>query len=123
MTLTWTAPGNGGSPITGYRIYRGGSSGAETLLTPVGLVTTYTDTTAVNGQQPTFDPDILMTSAASWNEDQPFPTADRTPQFERPKPNDPNKGTLEEKRRGPILFLIAMFLPPLYVLAWRLGVK
>ena len=48
VTLTWTTPASGGSPITGYTIYRGTSSGTETLLTTVGLVNTYTDTTAVN---------------------------------------------------------------------------
>ena len=34
------------------------------------------------------------------NEDNPFPTRERTPRFELPK-NDPNAGTVEEKRRGP----------------------
>jgi hypothetical protein len=52
------------------------------------------------GVTPTFEPDLLMASAASWNEDQPFPTPERTPRYERPK-NDPAKGTLDEKRRGP----------------------
>jgi hypothetical protein len=63
---------------------------------------------AANGQKPTFEPDILMTSGASWNDEQPFPTGDRTPQYERPKPNDPNKGTLEEKRRGPFPIGVAV---------------
>ena len=30
VTLTWIALGSGGSPITGFKIYRGTSSGAET---------------------------------------------------------------------------------------------
>ncbi|MDW5562418.1 MAG: Ser-Thr-rich GPI-anchored membrane family protein [Methanomassiliicoccus sp.] len=50
VTLTWSAPSsNGGSTITGYKIYRGSSSGSETLLTTVGNVLTYTDTAVTNG--------------------------------------------------------------------------
>jgi hypothetical protein len=52
------------------------------------------------GVTPAVEPEFLMASAASWNEEQPFPTNERVPRFERPK-NDPNKGTLDEKRRGP----------------------
>ena len=47
-----------------------------------------------------FDPIFMMTSPASWNDDNPFPTRERTPRFE-PKPDDPARGTPEEKRRGP----------------------
>lgn len=47
MHLTWTAPGSdGGSPITGYRIYRSSTTGTETLLTTIGNVTTWDDTVA-----------------------------------------------------------------------------
>jgi len=49
VVLTWTAPPNGGSAITSYRIYRGTSAGTETLLTTVGNVLTYTDTGRTNG--------------------------------------------------------------------------
>jgi len=49
VTLTWTTPASGGSSITGYKIYRGTTSGAETLLTTVGLVNAYTDAIVVNG--------------------------------------------------------------------------
>jgi hypothetical protein len=48
--LTWTAPSNGGATITNYKIYRGTSSGAETLLTPLGSSpTSFDDTTVTNG--------------------------------------------------------------------------
>ena len=47
--LTWTAPSNGGSSITNYKIYRATLSGAETLLTTLGNVTTYDDAAVTNG--------------------------------------------------------------------------
>ncbi len=51
VILTWSAPSsNGGSSITGYKVYRGTSSGGEVLLTTVGNVLTYTDSSLTNGQ-------------------------------------------------------------------------
>jgi hypothetical protein len=47
--LTWNTPSNGGSPITNFKVYRGTSPGAETLLTTLGTVTSYDDTTVTNG--------------------------------------------------------------------------
>jgi fibronectin type 3 domain-containing protein len=50
VALTWNAPGNnGGATVTGYKVYRGTSSGNETLLTSLGVVTSWTDSTAANG--------------------------------------------------------------------------
>ena len=42
--LSWTTPSGNGSALTGYRVYRSTTSGAETLLTTLGLVNSYTDT-------------------------------------------------------------------------------
>jgi Calx-beta domain len=44
--LSWSQSDTGGSPITGYRILRGTTSGGETLLANVGAVNKYDDTTA-----------------------------------------------------------------------------
>ena len=45
ITLAWGAPAdNGGSAVTGYRIWRGITSGGEVVLTAVGNVLTYLDT-------------------------------------------------------------------------------
>jgi hypothetical protein len=56
VSLRWTAPAsNGGVNITSYRVYRGTSSGGETLLTAggcssLGAVLSCTDTSLTNGQ-------------------------------------------------------------------------
>ncbi|OLS12234.1 MAG: putative protease [Promethearchaeota archaeon CR_4] len=50
VTLTWQVPvSDGGTAITNYKIYRGTSSGSETLLTTVGTVLTYVDTNVTVG--------------------------------------------------------------------------
>jgi fibronectin type 3 domain-containing protein len=50
VNLTWQAPSsNGGDAITNYKIYRGETSGGQTLLTTVGVIFLYSDETAENG--------------------------------------------------------------------------
>jgi hypothetical protein len=50
VSLAWSAPAsNGGSAITGYRVYRGARSGAETVLVALGNVNRYTDTATQRG--------------------------------------------------------------------------
>ncbi len=50
VQLIWNAPSpNGNAPITGYNVYRSTTSGSETLLTNLGNVTTYTDSSVTNG--------------------------------------------------------------------------
>jgi hypothetical protein len=48
--LSWTVPNDGGTPITGYKVYRGTAANSETLLTSVSASTTaYDDTAVTNG--------------------------------------------------------------------------
>jgi hypothetical protein len=50
VALAWTPPASdGGSPVTNYEVWRGETSGAEVLLTTVGNVASFTDTTVTNG--------------------------------------------------------------------------
>ena len=47
--LSWIAPADGGSPITGYTVYRGTSSGTAGDYATLGNVTSYADTAVTNG--------------------------------------------------------------------------
>ena len=49
VVLSWTVPSDGGSGITGYRIYQSTSSGTEAFLVEVGNVTSYKDTATTRG--------------------------------------------------------------------------
>src|SRR5205807_1012092 len=50
VTLTWQAPASdGGSPIANYKIYRGTTSGSETLVATIGNQLSYSDGGLTNG--------------------------------------------------------------------------
>jgi hypothetical protein len=49
VNLSWTVPFDGGSAITGYAIYRGTTSGGETLLATVAPGTAYADASVTTG--------------------------------------------------------------------------
>lgn len=55
---------------------------------------------------------LLSGRADSWNEEQPLPQGNRIPKFKRPKADDPNIGTLKERRRGPFPVAVALETKP-----------
>jgi len=52
VTVSWDVPDNGGSPLTGYSVYRGTAPGTEALLAQIGPAKPqFVDTTATQGTQ------------------------------------------------------------------------
>lgn len=54
ITASWSAPANGGAPITGYRLYRGTVSGVLTLFQTLGSEVLSYDDTAITPGNPYF---------------------------------------------------------------------
>jgi hypothetical protein len=55
-----------------------------------------------------YDPTFMMTTAACWNEAQPFPTRDRTPRYEPPKSDTIVGESLDKSRLGPFPIGVAL---------------
>jgi len=49
VSLSWNAPSNGGSTVSGYVLYRGTVSGGATDFATLGPVLSYTDSSVING--------------------------------------------------------------------------
>lgn len=49
VALSWSPPPSAGGSPSGYRVYRGTSSGTETLLATLGTATSFVDDTAADG--------------------------------------------------------------------------
>jgi hypothetical protein len=56
------------------------------------------------------EPTFLLT-ANGWNSDRPFALDGRRPRYVAPKPDDPDNGTLDAKRRGPFPVGLAVETP------------
>ena len=83
VLLSWNQPDNGGATITGYQIYRGTTSGGETLLTTVSAVkTSYLDTTAQSGV-------TYYYTVAAVNSVGPGPTCREVMEVQAPPPQSP----------------------------------
>jgi fibronectin type 3 domain-containing protein len=51
LRLTWKAPAtNGGSSVTGYKVYRHSSTGSYALVKTLGVATAWRDTTTATKQ-------------------------------------------------------------------------
>jgi subtilisin family serine protease len=82
ISLSWNIPSNGGSPITGFAIYRGTATGVYTVnIGPLGATTTsYTDTSVSNGTRYYYKVAAInaIGTGTRSNEANALPTACRT---------------------------------------------
>ena len=82
--LSWTVPDGNGVTITNYKIYRGTTTGTETLLVQVGNVTTFDDTPLANdGTEYFYEVSAVagVTEGPRSNEESAVPTPDPTGEF------------------------------------------
>ena len=70
VKLSWIAPPDGGAPITGYKIYRGTSSGNVSTLKTVGNVTSYTDAPVTNGRAYYYKVSAINSVDQGWQSDE-----------------------------------------------------
>ncbi len=100
VSLSWQAPSDGGSPITGYKIYRGTAAGSGTLLQTVGPVTSYDDLTADNGTKYYYRVAATNSNGESANSNE----VSATPTAPPPPPAYPRTGVLDSFARaaGPL---------------------
>jgi hypothetical protein len=58
-----------------------------------------------------FEPEFMVTDHDGWNADQPFASGGRLPTFKRPKDDDKDKNTLDERRRDSFPVGVALEAP------------
>jgi fibronectin type 3 domain-containing protein len=80
--LTWSAPANGGAPITAYKLYRGTATGATTLYQNLGNVTSYDDAAVTGGTKYFY----RVAAVNSIGEGSPSSEASATPASAPPPP-------------------------------------
>jgi hypothetical protein len=85
-----------------------GAVGSLALNWPLGPTQALVDLAAKSNKKFDEKAVFLMTDSDGWNEERPFLAEKWTPHFERPKSDDPNKGTVQEKRRGPFPIGVAL---------------
>jgi hypothetical protein len=54
---------------------------------------------------------MFLLTANGWNDEQPFAVRGRRPHYEKPKPDDPDNGTIQAKRRGAFPVGVAIDTP------------
>ena len=123
VSLTWTAPSSGGNAITGYDVYEGTTSGAESSTpvntSPLGATTTtYTVTGLTNGTTYYFTVKAINTAGSSGASNE----ASATPANTTPATLDGRGYWLVGSDGGVFSFGDAMASGPLLALPTVMGV-